>query len=66
MAFRGFTWNMTATEAANLCRILSIVRNGGELRTWDLVIMEGLLTKAQIFLELTPDGTSKDHAHADA
>jgi len=57
---------MTATEAANLARILAIVRNGDDLRAWDMVIMEGLLVKAQIFLELSPDGTSPTHAHADS
>jgi len=66
MSYRGFTWNMTASEAANLSRILSEFLRREDVHKWDRIIAEHLRAKATIFLELTPDGTSPAHARSDA
>jgi len=66
MSYRGFTWNLTFTEFANLARILAAHQRCEECRRWDAVISDHLLQKIEMIMEVSPDGTSPTHGPADA
>jgi len=66
MAFRGFTWNLTASEAANVARILALHQRCEECHRWDAEVSDALLKRIEMFMEVSPDGSSPTHAHADA
>jgi len=66
MSYRGFTWNLTATEMAHVQRILAEHMRCDTCFKWDAVIADHLLKKIEMVLEVSPDGTSPTHARADA
>jgi len=66
MTYRGFTWNLTYTEYANIARILGHHMRCQECHRWDAVIADHLLQKIEMITEVTPDGTSFTHGPADA
>ena len=66
MSFRGFTWNLTSTEVANVKRILAAHQRCNECHRWDAEISDHLLRKIEMFEEVTPDGPSPSHVRADA
>jgi len=66
MAYRGFTWNLTYSEAANVRRILAAHLHCDDPRRWDVEVATHLIAKINWYLEVTPDGATPAHGPADA
>jgi len=66
MVYRGFTWNLTSTEMANVARILAVHQRCNECHRWDAEISDHLLKKIEMVMEVSPDGTSPTHGRADS
>ena len=66
MVYRGFTWNLTSTEMANVARILAVHQRCNECHRWDAEISDSLLKKIEMVMEVTTDGPSTTSCRADA
>jgi len=68
MSYRGFTWNMTYADAAQIKRLLEyyVLRPDVPGYNIDRHQAELLVAKALIFMELSPDGTTPRSATADS
>jgi hypothetical protein len=68
MSYRGFTWNLTYTEYANIARLMLCIEqcDCASTHTWDRQIARGLRHKLVVVMEVTPDGPNASHGPADA
>ena len=66
MPYKGFTWNMTAGDAEMLRILLCRYRSGLRPLAVDESLIEMFLIRIELFLEVSPDGSTPTHATADA
>jgi len=66
VSYRGFTWNMTAGDAEMLRILLCRYRAGHRPLAVDESLIEMFLIRIELFLEVSPDGSTPTHATADA
>jgi len=66
MVYRGFTWNCTAGEAAQIGMLLQRIVDEKPMMKVDRRLAQSYVLSIDHFLEVSPDGTSPTHARADA
>jgi len=68
MSYSGFTWNLTAGEAAQIRELLSryCVERPAYMYRIDAQTAERYIRRLDFFLEVSPDGATTTHGSADA
>jgi len=66
VSYRGFTWNLTESDARQIQDQLERYLAGKPIHKIDEKIISDIVSKCKIFRELSPDGATPSHASADA
>jgi len=66
MVYRGFTWNLTASDVALTEMCLKAALENRELYRWEEAAAKRLLAQIALWKQVTPDGCTPTHAFADS
>ena len=65
MVYRGFTWNLTASETAAVLRVCDEILRVGSMKYLE-ADAHRLIALARHFREVSPDGTPPTYLYADS